>query len=109
MTREELRQKVIEKVHTKLPNTSLEIATEMVERSEEFFLTYTNRKKVPSSAFWLWVDMAVSIFQSSAGEVQGVKTIKEGDTTVEFIDVDIKTVLNYYQKSLNMYRKVMMR
>lgn len=104
-----MRQSIIKKVHQKISTLSLDEASEAVERAELFFLTYTNRKTVPKTAFYLLVDLAISFSKNDAGENQDVKSIKEGDTTVEFEEDDAKKTLHYYEKSLKMFRRARMK
>ena len=110
MKREEFNQKLINTLRVDLPNASLSKITEMIERAQEYFLWFTNRKVVPTSAFYLILDMSKALEQLDVFDKDNsVKSVKAGDTTVEFESgKDSYEILKRFSKSLNSYKKVKM-
>nr|DAU32983.1 MAG TPA: tail connector protein [Caudoviricetes sp.] len=105
---EELKQRAIKKLQADLPGTAVSKLEEMIERAVEYFLWVTNRKVVPKLAFYLLVDMAKSLDNITVSSEE-VKSVKAGDTTVEFGDSkDSYDVLKKFKASLNVYKKVKM-
>lgn len=104
-----LKDKVIEKVSTKLPEVPLVDVEDLVSRAEEYFKSNTKRREVPEKAFWLWVDLALAIYKSSLNEGEAVvSSVKRGDTTISYGTTKI-TSLASYDKELKGYMVVVSR
>ncbi|WP_455089065.1 hypothetical protein [Peptoanaerobacter stomatis] len=106
--KEEFKQRVINKLQADLPDTPISKIIEMIERAQEYFLWTTNRKVVPPSAFYLIIDMAKSLDDITLSSKK-VKSVKAGDTTVEYKDgKESYDILKQFKASLNVYKKVKM-
>lgn len=105
---EEFKQRIINKLQADLPDTPVSKIIDMIQRAEEYFLWTTNRKTVPSSAFYLLVDMAKSLEDITISS-EKIKSVKAGDTTVEYKDgKESYDILKQFKASLNVYKKVKM-
>ena len=105
---EEFKQRAINKLQADLPDTPVSKITEMIERAQEYFLWTTNRKVVPPSAFYLIIDMAKSLEDITVSS-EKVKSVKTGDTTVEYQESQqVYDILKKFKSSLNVYKKAKM-
>lgn len=106
--KEEFKQRVINKLQADLPDTPISKIIEMIERAQEYFLWTTNRKVVPPAAFYLLVDMAKSLDDITLSS-EKVKSVKAGDTTVEYQESQqVYDILKKFKSSLSVYKKVKM-
>ena len=106
-----LRDKVITKVSEKLPTLSASDILEYVERAEEYFLTVTKRTAVPEKAFWLWVDIAVTMQKEGVTASGGnVLSVKRGDTTISYAEnaASLSNITSMINR-VNSYRVVVSR
>lgn len=107
-----LKKAVLHKVIARSPELTELSAAEAVDRAEEYFLSQTKRSKVPMSAFYLWVDLAICqhSMQQGATSCGMVTSIKRGDTTVQYSDSGAQdaTMADLERRVLS-YRVVRMR
>lgn len=107
-----LKKSVLHKVLERLPEITEANAAEAVDRAEEYFLSQSKRNKVPVSAFYLWVELAVRQHAAKQGATSGgtVTSIKRGDTTVQYSDSGAQdTAMADLERRVLNYRVVRMR
>lgn len=94
----------------KLPHLTAIQQSELVSRAEVYFLEQTRRKRVPVTALWLWVDLALAADEERGGGAvaEKVSSIKRGDTTIQyetFTPVGMSALYN----RINQYKVVVTR
>lgn len=112
MINDTLKKSVLHRVLERLPEIPENSAAEAVDRAEEYFLSQSKRNKVPVSAFYLWVELAVRQQTLEQGTASGgtVTSIKRGDTTVQYSDSGAQdTAMADLERRVLSYRVVRMR
>lgn len=112
---------VIEIVKAKLPSDKLpeEALLDMyVEEVRQTILTYLNRTDMPPELAFTHANMVVDVITGESRKVDPdaaatVKSVKEGDVTVQFGSTNVEsreratqTLLFDYSKQLNKFRKL---
>ena len=107
-----MKDNVIENVTSKLPEADKPKAEEYVSRAEEHFLTVTKRREIPSTAFWLWVDLSIAFYNdfTAEGSSGNVTSVKRGDTTISYSENSASlTNVQTLDNKLKSYKVVLAR
>lgn len=105
-----LKEKVIHRVKEKFPDKPDIEINEAVGRAEEYFLSYTKRKNMPVTAFYLWIDMSSDdLNHNGYTDDQIISSVKRGDTTVSYATDNVKFGFTAYNEKLSQYRVVIAR
>lgn len=111
MSSEDCRSFVLHRLEEKLPDVPISELEEYTDRAAEYFCSKAKRANVPMSACYLWIDMALRLYnlRDSTDGAGKVTSIKRGDTTVQYSEEQTAMAMTDIESRILDYRAVKIR